>query len=414
MNFPLFIARKIAGKDETGKRLTRTTNVIAIISVTLSIFVMFLALSIVSGFKKEISEKVRGFSGDIVLTPPGMAIVNDHYPVNGDLSYIEKIESMRQVERVCGVAYRPGMIKSDDNVFGILLKGVDSLYDMSFYSSHLTEGRLPDLRGNSAANEVLISRRLSDKIGLNTGDRLVSYYTGESVRIRQFTICGIYDVELQDVDQMLAIVDIRQVQRLNGWSNGEVSTIEIRLVSGSDKEVSVLKIEDIIMSESIDKDTPLFVTSVEDHYPVLFEWLNLLDYNVLIIMILMIIVAGFNMISGLLIILFEKISMIGVLKSLGMRDKSIAAIFLYRGSFLMLKGMLWGNVIGLLFALLQNKFHIITLDPQNYFVSFVPVNVTAEILLILNICSFIAITAMLIIPTLFISKISPDKSVRVK
>lgn len=375
---------------------------------------MLLALSIISGFKKEIGDKVKGFSGEIILTPPGMPIINDQYPVDINLSYIDRVRSMKSVEKISGVAYKPGMTRTDSNIYGILLKGVDSLYDMNFYNSYLLKGSLPDLRGNSPSNEILISKRLGDKLNLDVGDQFVSYYTDERVRLRQFKVCGIYDVELQDIDEMLSIVDIREVQRLNGWNSEEVSTIEIYLTKRGDKMATFDRIEDLILSESTDRDTPLFVTLVEDHYPVIFEWLGLMDFNVLIILILMIIVAGFNMISGLLIILFEKISMIGLLKSLGMQDRGIAKIFLYRGSFLVLRGMLWGNLLGFIFAVLQNKFHLITLDPRNYFVSYVPVNITPEIFLLLNICSFVVIMLLLMIPTLFISKVSPDKSVKVK
>lgn len=414
MNFPLFIARKIAGKDSSGNKLTRTTNTIAIISIALSTLVMLLALSIISGFKKEIGDKVRGFSGEILLTPPGMAIINDQYPINRNLSYIDELSKMKSVERISGVAYKPGMIRAENNVYGILLKGVDSLYNMNFYASSLIDGELPDLGAKSPSNDILISRRLAEKLGLQRGDQFVSYYTDERVRLRQFRVSGIYDVELQDMDEVLSIVDIRQVQRLNGWGAEEVSTMELYISGRSDKFTALNSIESLIFDKSTESDTPLFVSLVEDHYPVLFEWLGLLDYNVLIILVLMIIVAGFNMISGLLIILFEKISMIGLLKALGMQDRHIAEIFLYRGSFLVLKGMFWGNAIGLIFAFVQNKFHLITLDPQNYFVSFVPVNITAEIFIFLNICSFIVIMLLLIIPTILISKVSPDRSVRVR
>ncbi len=408
MNLNLFLAKKIGGKSG-----------IACFSIAISMIVMIIAIAISDGFKKEIGEKAVGFSGEILFTVPGQEITNDKYPLNYDFSYLEDIKAIKQVKSFDPVVYCPGMFKTDENVQGILFKGVDSLYQLDFFAAHIVEGSLPDFSSKGVSNEILVSRRLGDMLGYKVGDKVVAYFIGENVRARSFVISGMYSIQLEDLDERLVVCDIRHTRRLNGWNEHQASCVEVSL-GGSGTANSTKRRENVLnqIFQIIDqKDTPddqsVVVKEISDVYSHLFDWLALLDLNVLVVLILMIVVAGFNMISGLLIILFEKISMIGLLKSLGMKTRDICAIFIYRGGMIVLKGMVIGNIIAFSLALIQKYGKIITLNPENYFVSEVPISIEPVTMIVLNICSFVLMMLIMIIPSMFISKVSPDKTIKV-
>ena len=404
MNLNLFIAKKIK---------TSSSNAIACASVAISILVMFMAIVISDGFKKEIKATSVGFSGEVFLIAPGQDITNHLYPIGGRPSYIDKVKGIKGVKSVNEVAYSAGMLKSEESVQGIIFKGVDSTYSLDFFGKYLVEGELPDFRGKRSSNQILISKRLANLMNYSCGDRITAYFVGESVRIRRFTITGLYDVQLDELDKTLAIVDIRQTRRLNGWENDQVSNIEISLTPKGDFRKVGYEIDRIMLEEPW-KDDSVVVSHVRHIYPHIFDWLDLLNMNVLIIMILMIVVAGFNMISGLLIILFEKISMIGLLKALGMRTVDICKVFIYRGSFVVVKGLVIGNILAIVLSTLQSVFHVIKLNPANYFVDHIPIYVNIPKILILNLCSFAVMILIMIIPSLFIARVQPDKTIKVQ
>lgn len=414
MNLNLFIAKKIKGKG-----LSSASNTIALVSVAISIAVIITAVAIANGFKTEIGKRAVGFSGEILMTAPGMEYMNDIYPVDADFSYIGDIMALPEVASVSEVAYKPGMVKSGSEVHGMIFKGVDSTYSLEFFSPYLKEGRLPSFSGRRISDEVLVSERFAKMMGYEVGDRMDVYFIGDQVRVRRLAIAGLYDIQLEDLDEILAVADIRQVRRLNGWSGHESSCLEITLVgdrTASDRELRnrvSTEIGDIIMEKDSNEDDPVAVTVIDEVYPSLFDWLALLDLNVLVVMVLMIAVAGFNMISGLLIILFEKISMIGLLKSLGMRTSSICRIFVYRGGMIILKGMLYGNVAAVLLLAVQKVFRPMSLNPVNYFVDFVPVDMDPFRILFVDVCSFAVMMLIMILPSLFISRVSPDRTIKV-
>lgn len=403
MNLNLYIAKKIK---------TSSSNTIACASVAISILVMFMAMVISDGFKREIKETSVGFSGEVFLLSPGQDITNQLYPISGCPSYIDKIHSLKGIESVNDVAYTSGMLKSDESVQGIMFKGVDSTYSLDFFEKYLVEGTLPDFSGKSASNQILISERLASLMNYKCGDKITAYFVGESVRVRRFTISGLYNVRLDEMDKTLAIVDIRQTRRLNGWESDQVSNIEIKLAAGANADKICREIEEIILDRPWDDDS-VIASQIRYIYPHIFDWLDLLNMNVLIILILMIVVAGFNMISGLLIILFEKTSMIGLLKALGMKTRDICRVFIYRGSFIVIKGMVIGNVIAIILSILQGVFHIIPLDPANYFVDHVPVYVNVPKIVILNVASFALMILIMIIPSFFIARVQPERTIKV-
>lgn len=415
MNFNLFLAKKIKG---TG--LSKASNRISCISVAISICVILIAVAIMNGFKTEIGKRAVGFSGEILMMPPGMSYTNDIHPLNADLSYLPYIEEIAGIESVDEVAYRPGIVKTETVVQGLLFKGVDSLYSLDFYKDYIVDGRLPDFSGRKLSEEIMISERLAKKLGYETGDKMTVYFVGENVRVRRFTITGLFNIQLEDFDEKIALADIRQMRRISGWSGHESSCIEISL-GGDGTSSSIRKrdriydeIGEIIMARDQDEDDQVALKEIDEIYPSIFDWLSLLDLNVLVVLVLMIAVAGFNMVSGILIILFEKISMIGTLKSMGMRTKEICKVFILRGGSLLLKGMLYGNIAAAAMILLQKYLHVIKLAPENYFVNFVPVDISLPVILLVNVAAFAVMLLIMTIPSFFIAKVSPAKTMRMK
>lgn len=371
---------------------------IATVCVAISYLVMIIAVAVSGGFRSEIRSGVSSISGDIQLIPIHQDYVSDASPIERDASYIPYIEALPEIESVNPVIYRTGIIKSGETIHGVLFKGVSEPADTT---------RLG----------VSIPRRLATILGLGVGDQMLTYFVGEKVKARKFNIVSIYDSVLDGDDKLVVRASLSDLQRLNGWDENEVSAFEIlvRPAFRTDRHLKELESRvGFLTSEYVaDDEMSVYSTSSVSKYPQLFDWLNLLDFNVLFILLLMTVVAGFNMISGLLIMLFENISTIGLLKSLGMRDREISKVFLLTSSSVVLKGMLIGNILALGFCLLQGQTHLLPLDPANYFVSFVPVHVNLPAILAADLLSYLVIMALLQLPTLFISRVDPARTVRV-
>lgn len=410
MSASRFIASKLSDGDG---RLSRTSNTIAWVSVCLSVAIMIIAIAVVAGFKSEIRGRATGFMGSVMLIQPGQSPINEQYPFSEKLSYREKLAAEPGITGVSGVAWRSGLIKTDENIDGLYFKGVDSLYDFSFFKDCLVAGELPDYHGR-ISNDILLSRTTASKLGFEPGDDVVVYFIGDEVKVRKFRLCGLYDAGLEEIDTKMAVADRRHVQRLNGWAADEVSSIEIR--TGQDVPIEMMneRVEEIIFTSMQESDRALFVTHVKKLYGHLFDWLSLLDFNVLMILLLMVVVAGFNMISAILIILFEKISTIGLLKALGMTSREVTRVFLFRAGALVGKGMLWGNVLGIGLCLIQYWTHIIRLDPANYFVDAVPIRLSLGSILLLDLVAGLLIMALISLSARFIARVSPDRTMRVE
>lgn len=420
MNLNFYISQRI-GTYKTGKgKLSKTSNFIATVSVALSIFIMILSLAISNGFRKEIREKAVGYSGDMTITAPGVTINNDQYPLH-QLPYIQEIKDCDFIKSINPVRYTYGILKTPDQIQGIVLKGVDNNYNWDFLKSCLSAGKLPDYSDTSKlSNDILISARMSQMLQYKVGDKVTAYFINDEVKVRRFNITGLYNAQLEDLDKLIVIADTKQVARLNGWDNVEVSGYEVFLKesAGDNFEQQQEVLQNIIDKHStndkgqdIDVDDA-WITTVKDSFTLLFDWLGLLDTNVIIIIVLMIAVSGFNMISGILIILFERISMIGTLKALGMRTRNIAMIFLYQASSIVLKGLLYGNILSAIFCFIQWKYRVFALNPENYFVDGVPISISPMIFLIADLIAFTAIMIILVIPCHFISRISPAKTLK--
>lgn len=418
MNINLFIAKSLGagGKDNLPGR---KNSLIAGISIAVSVVIMIIAISVSDGFGKEIRAKVSGFAGDISVKVPGEELTNSLYPLTLDNTTLKSLSDLSGVSAVQGVAYVTGVMKHKDQIEGVMLKGVDTSYDWSFVQNNLDKRVngdttfLPDLH-NISADKIVISSRLASKLGLSVGDRPFLYFVGESVKTRRYTVEAIFDARLEEIDKGLVLCKIENVRDILGWNQENYSSLEILTKKGVNSEEKSAELQTILDNSKADNYTDYEVVTSDLMFPHLFDWLSLLDFNVVIVLSLMMIVAGFNMISGLLIILFEKISMIGLLKSLGMRDREIHKIFLARALSIVIKGIIAGNIVALVILYLQKWFRLIPLDPANYFVNHIPVHVDILKLIAVDIISLLVITAILYIPSRFISKVEPDKSLRQK
>lgn len=371
----------------------------AMICIAISFLVMIVSVSISSGFRNEIRSGVASFCGDIQLSPLDMNYISEESSISSNPSFLPRILDVDGVTGVEPVIYRAGIVKSGDNIHGVLFKGV--------------EGR--DSLGGLG---VSIPSRLADMLSLQVGDPMLTYFVSERIKARRFTVREIYPSILDVDDNLLVYAGLQDMQRLNGWDSTRVSSLEIGLSEAYRPALLMTAAKDEIGSVAIldqdEDDEDMVATSVMDRYPQLFDWLNLIDSNVLLILILMTVVAGFNMISGLLILLFRSISTIGLLKSMGMTDRAISTVFLKVSSNLVLKGMLIGNGLALLFCLIQGTTHLIALNPANYFISYVPVFVNVPFIIAADLISYLVIMLLLQLPCRFISKVDPAQTVRVR
>ena len=380
-------------------------NSIATTVIAVSYLVMLIAVAVSSGFRSEIRSELSGISGDVQLTPPNLNVLDANRPICGRSSYLSVIENMDGVESVTPIVYKAGIVKQDDNIHGVLFKG-------------LPVGDERRSWDDSVALAVSIPSRLSQIARISSGDMMTAYFIGANVKVRKFKVAGVYNPLVEADDRLVVYAALEDLQRVDGWEDDQVSAIEIVMDSRHKDEYEIEEatqnIGAIVNAYSSDSDSPVVATSSVSKYSQLFDWLDLIDFNVLFILALMTVVAGVNMISSLLILLFENISKIGLLKALGMTDRDISKVFLLRASRLVFKGMLIGNLLAFLLCMIQDRTHLMKLDPANYFVSFVPVKIDLMAVLCADLVSFVVILAFMEIPTLFVSKVDPARSIRVK
>lgn len=410
--FELFIAKRIYQSNEGRKQVSKPAVRIAMLGIAIGLAVMIVSVAVVIGFKNEVRDKVVGFGSHIQISNFDSNQSYETHPIVANDSIINILASIDGVAKIQRFSTKPGIIKTDDNFQGMVLKGIGPEYDMSFYKDHLIEGELPLFSDSSATNEIIISEALAKKLQLKLEDKIYTYYIQNDIRARRLTIKGIYQTNISEYDNLFVIGDMYTVNRLNGWEPEQVSGIEV-LVNDYNR------VEDIAddVASQIDTRTDkyggaYYTQSIQQLNPQIFAWLGLLDTNVWVILILMTGVAGFTMISGLLIIILERTNMIGILKAVGANNLMIRKIFLYFSVFLIGKGMLWGNIVGLSVCFLQKYFHFLKLDPETYYVDSVPIEFNIYLFLLLNIGTLTVSVLMLIGPSYLITKIDPAKSIR--
>jgi lipoprotein-releasing system permease protein len=410
----LFIARRLFSDKENRHHLSRKIINIALAGIALGIMLMLISIAVVTGFKKEISDKVIGFGAHLMIVNFDSNLSFETAPVSRNPIFLPALGSIENIRSVQVFATKPGIIKTGENMQGVVLKGVDANYDWTFFKKHLIEGRIPDISG-TRSQDVLISENIRSRMQLSTDDPLYMFFVNENEkmpRIRQFRICGIYKTNLQEFDDLFVLGDFRQVQHINGWDSSQVSGFEIKLKDFSKLDITLNQVTGQVISYSKEPGSTLRTLSIRQKYPQIFDWLSILDMNVWIILILMVLVAGFNMISALLVLVLERSRMIGTLKALGSSDKSIRKIFLYLSGFLISRGMFWGNAIGITILLIQKYFKLFTLDAASYYMDYVPVHFSLLHFLLLNAGALSVTMLMMLIPGIFISRIAPDKTLR--
>ena len=412
MNLPLFIAQRLIRGRAQGKSFSRPVNLIAVMGIALGLAVMILAVAILTGFKKEIRNKVVGFGSHIQIVNFDSNVSYETAPIEGSRELSSRIRQLPGVRHTQVFATKAGIIKTDTEIQGVVLKGVGYDFDWNYFRKNLTDGNVFAVNDSLTGNEVIISRIMSDMLKLKTGDSFIMHFVQDPPRLRKFTIAGIYDTSLEEFDKIFVFCDIGHIKKLNGWTDSQVSGFEVFIDDFDSLDKMTAEVRDAIGYRLSEDEDRLKVTSVRSKYPQIFDWLNFQDVNVIIIIVLMIVVAGFNMVSGLLILILEKTNMIGVLKAMGTDDASIRRIFLYQAAWLTGKGLLWGNIIGLGLAFIQLRTGIISLDPASYYIKTVPVNLNLLHILLLNAGAMAAIIAMLLVPSQLISRITPVKAIK--
>ena len=414
MNLPLFIARRIYGDEGDRRKVSRPAIRIATIGVAIGLAVMIVTVSVVLGFKHTIRDKVAGFGSHIqVMNVQSLAMTAGSRSVCIGDSLMRELESVEGVRHVERVAMTQGILKTDDNFLGVMLKGIGPEYDTQFLNDCLLEGELPAFCDTATNYPLVISKTMADKLRLKVGDRVHAYFISpDDVRARRFTVSAIYQTNMKRFDDIICLTDLYATRKLNGWTSDECTGAELLVDNFSNLDETNRRVA-MQLKGRYDADGNLMAPqTITSAYPQVFSWLELLDINVWIILALMVAVAGFTMISGLLIIILERTQMIGVLKALGAQNKTVRHTFLWFAVFIIGWGMLWGNIIGIGIVVLQQKTGIISLDPQTYYVSQAPMELNIPIILLLNVATLIVSVLVLIGPSYLVSRIHPAKSMR--
>ena len=413
MNLPLFIARRIYKDDGDRRKVSRPAIRIATIGVTIGLAVMIITVSVVMGFKHSIRDKVVGFGSHIVIqnftaqqTPTPAPICISDSMVNA----LKRIPGVKHVERF---SQTQGILKTDDDFLGVAFKGIGEDYDLHFLQQHLVKGKMPTFSSKKSSYQLLISQMMADKLRLKTGDKVYAYFIGsDDVRARKFTVAGIYQTNMTQFDQLLCFTDFSVPVKLNGWEPDQCSGAEL-LVSDFDRlDETATHIVQQVNRKKDKYDESFTSQTVHEAYPQIFSWLSLLDINVWIILVLMVCVAGFTMISGLLIIILERTQMIGILKALGMRTPTVRHTFLWFATFIIGRGLLLGDIIGIGLVVLQQQTGFIRLDPTSYYVDTAPMELNIPIVVALNAATLLVSVLVLIIPSFLVSHIHPARSMR--
>lgn len=413
LNMPLFLARRIY-KDKGDKyKVSRPAIRIATIGVAIGLAVMVVTVSVVLGFKHTIRDKVVGFGSHIQVENFLALQSTDPYPICVDDSLMRVLRSTDGVKHVERFALTQGILKTDSDFLGMTFKGVGPEYDFTFIRQNLVAGDIPEFSDQSSHYKLLVSQMTADKLKLAVGDKVYAYFiSNNDVRARRFTVSGIYQTNLTLFDQSLCFTDLYTAVRLNNWLDGQCTGAEITVADFGRLEETAANVVERV-NRTPDKYGDILTSqTIDEAYPQIFSWLDLLDINVWIILALMVCVAGFTMISGLLIIILERTQMIGTLKALGARNSTVRHTFLWFAAFIIGRGLLFGNIIGIGIVLLQEYTGVVSLDPTSYYVSTAPMELNVPFIVLLNVATLLISLFVLIAPSYLISHIHPAKSMR--
>lgn len=411
MNYPLFIARKIYNGGDRTRKVSKPAIRIATIGVAIGLAVMIISVGVVLGFKHTIRNKVVGFGSDITVANFLTLQSSEQYPIQITDSLVKALQITPGIKHVQRYDYTQGILKTDNDFLGVLLKGVGPDFDSTFIHENMVEGSLPHFHDNESQQKIVISKTIADKLNLKVGQRIFAYFINkQGVRTRKFTITGIYATNMKQFDSQICFTDIYTTNKLNGWEPDQYSGAELQVDKFSQLTPISMRVLNKVKNTVDHYGGTYSSENIIEQNPQIFSWLDLMDMNVWIILALMISVAGVTMISGLLIIILERTQMIGILKALGSRNRQIRHIFLWFATFIIGKGLLWGNIIGLGCILFQSWTGLVNLDPQTYYVNTVPVEINIPLIIALNMVTMLVCLVILIAPSYLISHIHPAKS----
>jgi lipoprotein-releasing system permease protein len=406
LNFASFIAARISFKSK--RTFSKLIVRIAIVGIMLGLGVMILSLAIIRGFKGEILEKIRGFDGDIKVVKYDLNGSYENSPFARADTFLYRAKNSRDIAYIAPFATKPGIIKANNEIEGVVLKGVDSTFSWDFLKANLVAGTVINFKDTvQSKTQLMISQTMANRLKLKLGDALMMYFVPQPLRRRPFKVVGIFDTSVEEIDKLYVIGDLSLIKRLNNWKTDEIGGYQLRVANFE-------KIEEA--GHFVDNNLPprLKYTTVFENFPLIFEWLPLLDVNARVMLILMLAVAVINMISALLIMILERTAMIGILKAMGASNWAIQKVFLYNASYIIGLGLLFGNTLGLGLGLLEYKTHLFKLDASQYSMTFVPIQISWSDVIVLNIGTMVICLLVLIIPSMLVSKISPVKAIRFK
>ena len=407
-----FIARRLYKNEQGSRKVSRPAVLIAQAGVALGLAVMLVTIAISFGFKYEVRAKAVGFGSHLHISNYDAGQSFDAQPIAADSALFNTLSRFDEIAHVQPYVSKPGVFRTDVDFMGYMLKGVGEDYDLSFFEHHLKEGEIPQFSASAISNKIVISREIADKLQLSVGDKVDSYFLQGTLRARRYTVAGIYETGFSEYDRLFVLTDLKAVQALNRWEADQVTGVEVMLADFSKVEAMNWELGSLLDRTEDSYGEEYFVQSVIDINPGLFAWLNVLDMNVWLILSLMLGVAAFTMISGLLILILERTQFIGVLKALGASNASVRSIFLRFALLIVCKGMFWGNIIGLGLCAAQKVTGLITLDPKNYYLDTVPITFNWGFIITVNLVMFILSALVLLIPSGLISRIHPTKAMR--
>ena len=404
MNVDYFISKRLFTAKEKNNNHTRPILRIVIFAIALSLTIMILFLSVVKGFKENISDKIIGFNSHISLMSYGSYESYEKEPINKNPELLANLSSDNNIKHIQSFATKAGILKNDQEILGVVLKGVDTDFNWNFIENYLTKGTVFKVTDSVSINQIVISKNIANKLNLDVNDHVLMYFVQDPPVIRKFLVTGIYDTDFSDFDNLMIYSDIKIIQKLNRWKKNQIGGYEIQINDLDLLDKTTKKVYDEI-------DYNLDARNIKETNAQMFDWLDLQDMNTLVVLILLFTVALVNIIIALLILVLQRTKMIGILKALGCRNWIIRKIFLFNTLYLCSKGLFWGNVIGLSLAFLQKQFKIIGLNPDAYYMSTVPISIDFVNIILLNLSILFLCWISLLIPSIIIARINPIRSI---
>ncbi len=405
MNLSYYISNRLFFTKKGNNRYTKPILLIGTLAVTLSVTVMILSIMITTGFKNQITEKIIGFGGDINITSYVNNQSYESIPIIKNQSLIFDLESNKNIVNVSSFATKAGILKNENEILGVVLKGVSSNYNWDFFNKNMVSGKTLTLSDSISSNSIIISKQVAKNLNLSLGESVFMYFAQDPPRVRKFIIHGIFSTALSDFDDLFVIADIKQIQKLNNWETSQIGGLEIKIND-------FRKLNEVAEFVYNKTDYNLKSESIKERFPQLFDWLDLQNMNVVLIIILMVIVALVNMITVLIIIILEKVQLVGILKSMGLSNWNIRKIFLYQSIKIATSGLIFGNLLAFILTFLQKRFQFLKLDSSIYYMQHIPVDYDFFSVILINIGTIFMCYLALIIPSAIITKMKLINSIR--